>query len=209
MTALIKKDMLLLFKQFKLILVVIFLFSIFLGDFYTSFVIVYAAMLPLTAIGLDEASKWDSMAAMMPVRSLDLVFSKYVLGYALVLATSLIALIASIVRTRILDPTLLFNETLYQIFFSVCIATIVMAVVLPLIFKLGVEKGRLAFLALFALVFVFSFLFSGNFIRAIAYVFDGQITSLPVIIGVVLGLCMIVNAVSVFLSNEFYKRKQF
>ena len=47
----------------------------------------YAAMMPISALAYDENCKWDQLAAMMPYSVRDIVLSKYLFGYICLLAT--------------------------------------------------------------------------------------------------------------------------
>ena len=80
MKALIKKDIFTVLKSMKVFLVIIILFSIIPGFSASSFAVVYASMLPLTALAYDERSKWDTLAATMPYSPWQIVGSKYALG---------------------------------------------------------------------------------------------------------------------------------
>ena len=64
--ALLLKDWLVLSRQMKVFLVLIAVFSAVPVLSVSSFAIVYSAMLPYTAMAFDERDKWDRLAAMMP-----------------------------------------------------------------------------------------------------------------------------------------------
>ncbi|MEA4890523.1 MAG: ABC-2 transporter permease [Clostridiaceae bacterium] len=66
MKGLLLKDYYTLFKQAKIFILLILVFAVMPGESMTSFAVVYAAMLPITALAYDERAKWDSLAAMMP-----------------------------------------------------------------------------------------------------------------------------------------------
>ena len=80
MKGLLLKDWYTLTRQLKFILAMLVFFSILPGYSTVSFALVYAAMLPITALAYDERSKWDELAAMMPYSVRELVLSKYILG---------------------------------------------------------------------------------------------------------------------------------
>ena len=77
MSALLLKDYYVIFRQMKIFLLLILVFSCIPGTFYSTFAVVYASMLPYTALAYDERSKWDQLAAMMPYSARDVVLSKY------------------------------------------------------------------------------------------------------------------------------------
>ena len=87
MTALLLKDYYVIFRQMKIFLLLILVFSCIPGTFYSTFAVVYASMLPYTALAYDERSRWDQMAAMMPYSARDVVLSKYLFGWIAVAAT--------------------------------------------------------------------------------------------------------------------------
>ena len=81
MSALLLKDYYVIFRQMKIFLLLILVFSCIPGTFYSTFAVVYASMLPYTALAYDERSKWDQLAAMMPYSARDVVLSKYLFGW--------------------------------------------------------------------------------------------------------------------------------
>ena len=59
MKALMLKDTYVIWRQMKYFLVMILIFSALPSGFNNAFAVVYAAMLPYTALAYDERSKWD------------------------------------------------------------------------------------------------------------------------------------------------------
>ena len=89
MRALLMKDCFVLWKQLRLYVVLMLIFTVFNGAFGNVFIVIWAAMLPYTAMAYDERSKWDQMAAMMPYSIRDIVLSKYLLGWVCSVAAGL------------------------------------------------------------------------------------------------------------------------
>ena len=56
MSALLLKDYYVIFRQMKIFLLLILVFSCIPGTFYSTFAVVYASMLPYTALAYDERS---------------------------------------------------------------------------------------------------------------------------------------------------------
>ena len=81
MRGLIMKDMLTIAKQAKAFLILILFFAVIPSFSGSSFAMLYAAMMPISALAYDENCKWDQLAAMMPYSVRDIVLSKYLLGY--------------------------------------------------------------------------------------------------------------------------------
>ena len=151
MSALLLKDYYVIFRQMKIFLLLILVFSCIPGTFYSTFAVVYASMLPYTALAYDERSKWDQLAAMMPYSARDVVLSKYVFGWIGVA----IAAAATFVLQTILSFVWLSDVTgpsVPVILLSVCVAVCILDITLPMMFRFGVEKGRLAMFLIIFLV---------------------------------------------------------
>lgn len=147
MSALILKDFYVLWRQMRLFLLLLLIFSAIPGSFNSTFVVVYAAMLPYTAMAYDERSKWNQLAAMLPYSRRDIVLGKYVFGWLV----STAAAAASFLLQLIVSACFHYGSavpmgSVLAFFTSLCI----LAITLPLMFRFGVEKGRLVmFLIIF------------------------------------------------------------
>ena len=82
MKGLLLKDWYTLIKQMKIMLVLMLVFACVPGYSMAAFAVVYAAMLPVTALAYDERSKWDTLAGMLPYADRERVLSRYVSGWA-------------------------------------------------------------------------------------------------------------------------------
>lgn len=146
MKGLLLKDLFALRKQGRVILV----FSVFyfiLGNttgnlsMFGTMVIVLSAMLPITTMSYDEYHKWDRYALAMPISRKSVVLSKYFLGVICSLAATLIVTLGNIVISLI-GETEIFVQMLSSLGF-IMVAILFIALVLPIMFKFGVEKGRI------------------------------------------------------------------
>lgn len=146
MKGLLLKDCYVLSRQMKFFLALVIIFSIMPSMFV--FGIIYASMLPYTALALDERSKWDQLAAAMPYSRRDMVLSKYILGWLASAAALLISLLSGLIRQAVtshaLSPILLL--------LAFCCALLVLDITLPAMFRFGVERGRILTLVLIVLV---------------------------------------------------------
>ena len=100
MKGLLLKDWYTLIKQMKIMLVLMLVFACVPGYSMAAFAVVYAAMLPVTALAYDERSKWDELAAMLPYSVLEIVGGKYVLGVTAVAAAGAVASAAQLILSR-------------------------------------------------------------------------------------------------------------
>ena len=151
MKALLMKDCFVLWKQLRIFIFVMLVISVFNGGFGNVFVVIWAAMLPYTAMAYDERSKWNQLAAMLPYSRRDVVLGKYVFGWLV----AAVAAVASLILQLIVSALFHYGQvvpaaSVLAFFTSLCI----LAVTLPLMFRFGVEKGRLVMFLIIFLVCV-------------------------------------------------------
>ena len=147
MSALLLKDYYVIFRQMKIFLLLILVFSCIPGTFYSTFAVVYASMLPYTALAYDERSRWDQMAAMMPYSARDVVLSKYLFGWIAVAVSAAATFVLSVIWLSDVE-----GPSIPVILLSVCVAVCILDITLPMMFRFGVEKGRLAMFLIIFLV---------------------------------------------------------
>ena len=201
MKALILKDSYVIWRQMKYFLVMILLFSVLPSGFNNAFAVVYASMLPYTALAYDERSKWDQMAAMMPYSTRDVVLGKYVFGWLCIGAAAVLSGLFQAVLSLVIHRAFLPGVMALSVLGGVCI----LAISLPVMFRFGVEKGRLA-------MFLIIFLVCGT-AGAIAHIAEsvgsGTVFAFQgPVLAVVLAAAAALTAVSVPLSMKFYARRE-
>lgn len=103
-------------------------------------------MLPITSLAYDERSKWDRYALTLPISRQDLVFSKYFLGLTFAGFTFALNLILRrFAGAEAFGDALTFSLGLFGV------GLLILAILLPLNFKFGVEKSRLLMMVVFFL----------------------------------------------------------
>ena len=197
MSALILKDYYVIFRQMRIFLLLVLVFSCIPGAFYSTFAVVYASMLPYTALAYDERSHWDQMAAMMPYSDRDLVLSKYVFGWLSTAAAAAASFVLQTVLVAVWPGAE--GPSVPVILLSVCVAVCILDITLPMMFRFGVEKARLAMFLIIFLVCA-----SAGAISVIDQSggpdFGFQMWAPPVV-------AVVMTAVSVPLSIRFYSRR--
>ncbi|HAN44080.1 MAG TPA: ABC-2 transporter permease [Ruminococcaceae bacterium] len=118
------------------------------SSFLAGMLILTASMLAITSFSYDERAKWDRYALTMPLSRDEIVLSKYLLSAILAFASS----VAAVIACSLLD--LFFNRLdimLSLAVSAVCleIALVYLFILLPIVFKIGVEKLRLIMMAVF------------------------------------------------------------
>ncbi|HML68644.1 MAG TPA: ABC-2 transporter permease [Clostridia bacterium] len=202
MKGLMLKDYYTLLKQLKLYLVFIVILSVIPNTNLSSIAIVYAAMLPITVIAYDERSKWDQLAAMMPYSKRELVFSKFLIGYVGVAVCMLLSLgLQAIVGALGGQPFT--TETVLAIILTSFAGLILLALNLPFMFWLGVERGRVVFMVLIA-VTVFLGMMSAESAKK---VLELSTITPEMLIGIGALAAVAVNVVAITVSFKLYQKK--
>ena len=202
MKGLLLKDYYTLLKQLRFYLIFLLIFSIIPNMNLSTIAIVYAAMLPITVIAYDERSKWDQLAAMMPYSKRELVFSKYLLGYIAVAVFSLITL-ALQAGIGLVGKSGFTAEQAMAIFVTAAAGLILLAINLPFMFWLGVERGRVVFMILIG-VTVFLGMMSADSAKKLLT--DETLTP-AMLISISGAAALISNVVSLAISSRIYQTK--
>ena len=141
MKALLYKDFRILWKSTKAMLLLVVIFCLIPNNSFMNmglFFVVYTGMLPLSLLAYDERSHWDRLVLMLPVTPRDVVRSKYVTGWYLTLGAGVLYLIGRLVFERM--PA---QEAVSSLALALAVSLLFQAVLYPVIFRMGVEKGRL------------------------------------------------------------------
>ena len=203
MKGLLLKDIYTLTKQMKLFIVILVLFSLVPGYSMAAFAICYSAMMPITALAYDERAKWDKLAAMMPYSASDIVISKYMLGSICALFATLLSLIGGI-GYAVFKNTPVDDKALMILLPLLCIALIIQSINLPLMFKIGVEKGRILFVMITVVTVLGGVALSENLKTIPDFFQTNLLTVLLAGIAVTVFLC----ALSALISIKIYKNRE-
>ena len=119
------------------------------NSFFLIYPMIIGVMLPVSLIGYDERFKWHVACDALPVSRAQAVSSKYILTLLIVgLVFLLTMLVQAVVMIRQGTPEKL--RELPGLLLPIGLAG--PALLLPVIFRLGVEKGRLFYYALVGVV---------------------------------------------------------
>lgn len=147
MIGLVIKDILNLRKGLRTSLLILVLFSLMAYQsqdptYLVGIFVLIMSMQSITSISYDELAKWDTYALTMPISREKLVIGKYVITILLSITAWIIsATIAYFVILPVSNmKTIEFLLSSYAIF---VISIFFLSVLLPLIYKYGVEKSRL------------------------------------------------------------------
>ncbi len=139
MKALLIKDMIVLSKKVKRMLIIIPIFAV-VGETGLIMSILVCGMLVNTAFAYDDLAKWNKIAVMMPYSTKDMVLSKYILGY-ICLALGMVVVVAIQLIVLLAYPPL--YSLNYAVLLSAVFSTMfAIALYVPVIIKFGIEKAR-------------------------------------------------------------------
>lgn len=206
MKGLLLKDLYMLRKYCRTyLLIVVFFTAVSLvsneNTFFVFYLSLFCGMLPVNLLGYDERSRWIQYSNTLPYTKAQIVSSKYLIGLSAQIAVLLLVGITQGIKMsmnggfRINDFTALML-TMFTIaaFSSIC---------LPFIFKLGTEKGRIAYYAM--VVFI-----CGGGVAA-SKILKGslKVNIQPNTVLLILSLAgLAVYAFSWYLSIIFYKNRE-
>lgn len=200
MRGLLLKDWLVIGKQTRIYFILMAAFALTPGmGIYSIF---FGALLPMTAFAYDERSRWDTMARMMPYSFFDMVAGKYLFGYLMVGGIVLLEIVIQILYCMIGISPLGMGQSIQGILIPAAIALIVMALQMPVIFWIGVEKSRI--FLMFVTIGVMLGLQSA--FSSIVLEFDVALPEWNMPVGLVIwGVTVIVQLVSLFVSKKLYQ----
>lgn len=161
------------------------------------------AILPVTVIGLDERSRWESFALTMPYSRRTMVLSKYLLSLLAMAASCILYTAASFTASLIRHTAFSAQSLAAALIAIIMTAGISTVLIYPLIFRLGVEKGRIWYMMVTILLVCGSGMLTDQ-LRDIGVLSLSSVwvAILPVAIFVLIGL-------SAWLSVALYRRREF
>ncbi len=151
MKGLLIKDLYVVWKQTKIMMILVAIYLVMgvvnsSNSFFSVFSALFISMQPITVMGLDERSKWDKYAIMLPYSKKEIVLSKYILGIG---GSAICVIIYGILRIIFITVTGVSFQPLtfmWELLPLIIVPCFFLGINLPIMFKMGVEKGRLWFI---------------------------------------------------------------
>lgn len=112
----------------------------------------------MTTMSYDDLAKWDKFALTMNIDRADIVKSKFVFFIGSVVISYLVGFILSIGINQTLEAPMSMMEVVLPFSIIVVVYTIVFCIVMPLLFKKGVEKARIIMISLYFIPAILVFL---------------------------------------------------
>lgn len=190
MKGILLKDMMTLKRTMLLYLVLIVFFAVSNGGSGAAFAMFYSIAMPVNMIAVDERSRFDRLMPMLPVRRIDCVLDKYIGAWGCLALAAVLGIVGESVKAGalVLSPVILP---------AVAVCLVSQAITLPLLFKFGVDQGRM--------IYMIAIIVMAGLLGALGSLIDGQffvpaqwLTALALLAGVAL------NAGAILVSERVY-----
>lgn len=207
MKGLLLKDWYVLNKNCRSMFLIIVVFSICSAVtsnyFYVFYPILLASILPVTLISYDERAKWQRYAETMPYKRSEIVSGKYIM-LLLVLAGTAVFMILTVFVASFFKKDVNMMESMKLITAIFFIGLAPSSIMLPVVFKFGVEKGRIAYYFLIGLVFAMAAILSTFMVKG-----ESNITDILYLSNIWLPAAgIILFIISWFVSVQLYKKRE-
>ena len=214
MKGLILKDLLNLRKNLKTIIIMCLfytlLFSTLNPTFLSGMITILFAMQILTTFSYDDYSKWNMYALSLPITKKQLVLSKYILGISFIIFGGVFSFILTSLLS-LFKGSFILGDLIASIIGSTGIMILMILILLPLIFKYGVERSRIMLLAIFAIPTVLILIISKVLaLTGIPFPSEEQLNALLPVICIIATLILIAGSyVSYMISVKIVTKKEY
>lgn len=180
-----------------------------MGMLFAMMNVMLGTMVVKSLIAYEEQNKWDCLAVHLPVTAKQLVLEKYLVGFGAAVFTSILTaavmMLADLLQDGKKGMLMLPNLMLF-----VAVGMVMLSLELPVLFKFGVEKGRLWFMAAFVLACGLMGVTGG----IVGSVTEASVWQLASYAGVPVAAIFLLTAaaavwISLKLSVQFYQKREF
>lgn len=119
--------------------------------FFVFYPCLLGGMIPVNLLGYDERSRWIQYSGTMPYTKTQFVSGKYLIGLLAQLAILLVMGVTQAMK-MVMAGTFILGDFAVLMLLIFLVSTLTSAIPLPFIFKLGVEKGRMAYYVMIGFV---------------------------------------------------------
>lgn len=210
MKSLLLKDLIALKSYSKTLVILIGLFIVLsFGNedmnFLSGIIILMMAMLTITSFSYDQYAKWDLFSQTLPISRKDVVMSKYLLGILSVFSGGVLAVFFTFIISLIRSIEVNAAEIMIASGSIILIAFLFIGIVIPLVYKFGVERSRIITIAVLAVPSIIVV-----FLSKIGVDFSALDNISPSILLLVGSVCVIgLLLVSYSISAKIYMKKDF
>ena len=214
MKGLILKDLLNLRKNLKTIIIMCLFYTLLFSTLnptsLSGMITILFAMQILTTFSYDDYSKWNMYALSLPITKKQLVLSKYILGISFIIFGGVFSFILTSLLS-LFKGSFILGDLVASIIGSTGIMILMILILLPLIFKYGVERSRIMLLAIFAIPTVLILIISKVLaLTGIPFPSEEQLNALLPVICIIATLILIAGSyVSYMTSVKIVTKKEY
>ena len=172
------------------------------SNLFAGMIVLMFAITSVTSFAYDRQSGWEVYVQTLPVAAKDVVMSKYLLSLLLGLIGGVLALLMGWLNGLIKNiPN--FTEMLVTAYALFAIGMIFISILLPLVYKFGVERSRVIILAIIAIPTAAFFVMAqtGNEVVPDEQTIRQALLLSPLVI-------IVCGIVSFMISHGIYRRKE-
>lgn len=158
MKGLIIKDFINLKKSLKMFLIIsVFYFFMAINTdnpyFFTSMLTVLLAITTVSLFAYDDMAKWDVFALTMPLDRRKIIQARYLTMLLLTLSGAALSAVLTVIISLYLKNDLSAEEFI-NIGYGSSAIIVILSTIIPFVIKMGVERARLIFVALYIVPFM-------------------------------------------------------
>lgn len=210
MLGLIKKDLLTVKSNCKILAILLIVYSLWAlnGDVDLLFIMIFmSVMLMISTFSYDAYNKWDAYAVTIPNGREYCVKAKYLTTIFLTAIITIIVTIIGIAITYYNKNQIDFENIFSVMIGSIFATTLLQSLMYPVIYKFGVEKARIGIFIIIVGItiiagFISRYIDSSVFKNLTEFMNDYLLIALPIIM--ILMLC-----ISYKISQSIYNKKEF
>lgn len=209
MKGLLWKDFYMIQKYCKAMLVPVIVFlAVSMVDDYSSnllflfYPVVLMGLVPVTILAYDEKCRWLTYGETFPYSREQLVSVKYLISLLLMCGAWLVSFVLQLIRVK-LNLVALHEHILFMLVFVLAIGLLSSGILFPIVFKLGTEKGRFAYMSTIILICAGGFILTS--LDDLKIVLPISANTLSVLIFMV---SVVIFFLSWLLSIQIYKKRE-
>ena len=195
-------------KQYVIICTGMLIWSAFMKNysFFSMMIMLSGVMSVISSFSFDEAAHFEKYALTLPVTKKNLVQAKYVLLLMFLAGGFLIGTLGSILLGLIIEGGVFeLPEQLTSAASVACLFLLAFSVMIPAVFKLGVEKGRMLLVGIYMGLFA---LFWGGFYLMRELGIQIPSSSIPKFFGIAVVVVLIILFISYQVSAKIMEKKE-
>ncbi len=209
MFGLIKKDLLMIKQNLKFFLIVfiVFLSMTIVNESDMTFILPFmTTMLSISTFSYDTYNKWDAYAATLPNGRKNVVRAKYISTLFIVFLSFIISILSLLIMNKC-GVALDLSASIAELLGCLVASFLIISVMFPIIYKFGVEKGRIAlFILSFGITGIAALILKNVQVDIPNSIIDFFNNYYKVLIPLI--VCILIF-ISYKISERFYLKKEF